>query len=208
MKTSNELYYALTKYGEYWPLNIKNKVNIDQLVNKLNKYKWIQYNPTKDIARKALSITSLDGGMSGVPDLDSLLEFWKRTGEWVDETEMDIKTEIYPLFEKWLDPIEKYICRTHIIKLEPGGFFPAHRDCRDLDIRSFRLFVPLNYSHNGNFFILDNKKIDFTDGQMYFFNECLTHTVFNASMEDWYFIVINVKLTEESVTDTLKHIIG
>lgn len=205
---NNELYYALTKYGNFWPTQLEDNQDVDKLIDKLNEYKWIQYNPSKDINRHALSITSLDGGMSGVPDLDSLLEYWKRTGTWVDETEMDKKTEIYPLFKNWLDPIEKHICRTHVIRLGPGGFFPSHRDCRDLDIRSFRLFVPLNYRRDEHYFILDDKQLHFNNGQMYFFNECLSHTVMNASMNPWHFIVVNVKLSEESVIDTLKHIIG
>ncbi len=206
--TNNELYYALTKYGDFWPLSISHKPEIKKLKETLSDYKWIQYNPTKDINRYGLSITSYDGGMSGIPDLDSLVEYWRRTGTWIDETELDQKTEIYPLFAKWLDPIEKHICRTHIIRLDPGGFFPNHRDCRDLDVRSFRLFIPLDYHDQRHYFILNNKLLQFNNGQMYFFNECLSHTVMNASMSSWHFIVVNVKLTEESVIDTLKHIIG
>ena len=206
--TNNELYYALTKYGDFWPLSISHKPEIKKLKETLSDYKWIQYNPTKDINRYGLSITSYDGGMSGIPDLDSLVEYWRRTGTWIDETELDQKTEIYPLFAKWLDPIEKHICRTHIIRLDPGGFFPNHRDCRDLDVRSFRLFIPLDYHDQRHYFILNNKLLQFNNGQMYFFNECLSHTVMNASMSPWHFIVVNVKLTEESVIDTLKHIIG
>ena len=205
---NNELYYALTKYGNFWPLGIYHNPEIDKLKEELSIYKWIQYNPTKDINRYGLSITSYDGGMSGIPDLDSLVEYWRRTGTWIDETELDQKTEIYPLFAKWLDPIEKHICRTHIIRLDPGGFFPNHRDCRDLDVRSFRLFIPLDYHDLRHYFILNNKLLQFNNGQMYFFNECLSHTVMNASMSSWHFIVVNVKLTEESVIDTLKHIIG
>ncbi|MBX3032387.1 MAG: hypothetical protein KF865_00555 [Bdellovibrionaceae bacterium] len=36
---------------------------------------WKPYNPRKNIARQGLSLTSLDGGLGGIPDLDSLMEY-------------------------------------------------------------------------------------------------------------------------------------
>ena len=54
---------------------------------KASDVKWVQYNPRKPIARWGASITSLDGGTSGIPDLDSLKEYNKEHG--TDYTEKD-----------------------------------------------------------------------------------------------------------------------
>ena len=35
-------------------------------------FEYVQYNPRKPINRYGLSVTSLDGGCSCIPDLDSL----------------------------------------------------------------------------------------------------------------------------------------
>ena len=36
---------------------------------------WKPYNPKKHPGREGLSVTSLDGGFSGIPDLDSIREY-------------------------------------------------------------------------------------------------------------------------------------
>ena len=42
---------------------------------------WVKYNPRKDgYNRYGLSVTSADGGFSGIPDLDSLREYNKING--------------------------------------------------------------------------------------------------------------------------------
>ena len=51
---------------------------------------WKPYNVRKPNNRWGLSITSLDGGLSGIPDLDSLYEYNKDNN--VEITNQDIKT--------------------------------------------------------------------------------------------------------------------
>tara|TARA_B100001057_G_C22729505_1_gene903164 strand:+ start:556 stop:834 length:279 start_codon:yes stop_codon:yes gene_type:complete len=41
---------------------------------------WKRYNPNKPNNRWGLSITSLDGGLSGIPDLTSLKTYEEETG--------------------------------------------------------------------------------------------------------------------------------
>lgn len=200
----NNLYATLTRFGDFFPLSLRSKIDLKNL----EPYQWIQYNPTKDINREALSITSLDGGMSGVPDLDSLYRHYKLTGMAHSEIDFTEKTEIYKYFSGWLDPIEKYLGRTHVIRLNNGGYFPPHRDNKHMDIDSFRLFSPLTYNNNDNFFILQDKKLEFSANQLYFIDTALMHTVFNASDIPWYFLVVNVHLTEDSIKQTLKYITG
>jgi hypothetical protein len=204
---SHSLYQIMTRFGDYYPLNIKGSTS--KIINKLeDNFTWIQYNPRKNIDRYGLSITSLDGGLSGRPDLDSLLEHYKKTGIWIDETEINVKTEVYNYFKPWLDPIESFLGRTHVIKLNQGAYFPPHRDNRDADIRSFRLFMPLNYDSASNFFLLENDKMEFDNGKMYFIDTCKMHTLFNTSNTPFYFVVVNVILSEESVKTTLQYLYG
>jgi len=204
---NSELYNALIRFGSCYPLQLKQDTgNIcDTLAE---KYEWVKYNPRKNIDRDALSITSLDGGMSGIPDLDSLIEYAKKTGEFVSEDRFNVKTEIYPYFKDWLDPLEKYLGRTHIIRLNTGGFFPSHRDCRHVHVDAFRLFLPMTYCSEQNYFMLEEKKLEFNQGQVFFIDTCKTHTVFNASTEPWYFVVMNVALSRESVDKTLTMLYG
>ena len=68
-------YQTLTQYGNFIELDVT--TNAEQLVSWADTFDWVKYNPRKDVNRWGLSITSLDGGLSGVPDLDSLYEYNK-----------------------------------------------------------------------------------------------------------------------------------
>jgi|TARA_B110000240_G_scaffold83107_1_gene94671 hypothetical protein len=203
--TSN-LYSTLTRFGSYYPLKLT--FNVNSIIEELNNnFNWVQYNPRKNIDREGLSITSLDGGMTGRPDLDSLHEYYKKTGIDLDEPDFNTKTPVYPLFSKWLDPFEKYLGRTHVIRLNSGGYFPPHRDNKMSSIPSFRLFLPLNYG-NGRYFLLEDSKMHFENGKMYFIDTAKMHTLFNANETPFYFVVANVILSEESVAKTLNFLYG
>jgi hypothetical protein len=197
------LYSTLTRFGEYYPLKLQNKVG--NLINTLkDNFDWVQYNPRKHIDREGLSVTSLDGGISGKPDLDSLYEYYNETGIMLNETSFTTKTPVYKYFKEWLDPLDGHLGRTHVIRLNRGGYFPPHRDNKHSDIDSFRLFLPLNYSSEQVVFLLEDKKMEFKNGQMYFINTSKMHTLFNTSEKPFYFLVANVILTQESVDATLK----
>jgi len=201
------LYNILTRFGNCYPLKIKH--NVLNTINELNSnFKWVQYNPRKNIDREGLSITSLDGGLSGYPDLDSLYDYYNETGIILKEEDFKIKTPVYEYFSKWLDPFEKYIGRTHVIRLNSGGYFPPHRDNKHSDIKSFRLFLPLNYNNQSHYFMLEDKKLEFNNGVLYFINTALMHTVFNTSTNPFYFMVANVVLDKQSIDNTLQFIHG
>lgn len=201
------LYQTLTRFGDYYPLNLKFKYShiIDQLDQNFN---WVQYNPRKAIDREGLSVTSLDGGMSGYPDLDSLYEYYKETGIILDETKFNKKTPAYTYFKQWLDPLDQHLGRTHVIRLNQGGYFPPHRDNKHSDIKSFRLFMPINYSTKSNFFLLEDKKLEFENGKLYFIDTAKMHTVFNTAETPFYFLVTNIVLSQESVDTTLSFLYG
>lgn len=201
------LYSTLTRFGDYYPLRLENPIG-DIVKDLENNYEWVRYNPRKDIDRWGLSITSLDGGLSGRPDLDSLYEHYSETGEIYREPDFNTKTSVYQYFEKSLDPLQKHLGRTHVIKLNRGAYFPPHRDNKHANIESFRLFLPLNYDKQTIFFMLEDKKMEFDNGKMYFIDTAKMHTLFNTREEPFYFIVANIILSKESVDDTLKFIYG
>jgi hypothetical protein len=203
----SNLYSTLTRFGDYYPLNLTGDAN--NIIEELNNnFDWVKYNPRKNINREGLSITSLDGGLSGKPDLDSLYEYYFETGIAHSESDFNTKTPVYPLFSKWLDPFEKYLGRTHVIRLNSGGYFPPHRDNKSTSIKSFRLFLPLNYSSSSIFFLLEDSKMNFENGKMYFIDTAKMHTLFNTDETPFYFVVANVILSEESVSETIKFLYG
>ena len=70
-----EYYSILTRFGSYYPLNLN--FSVDGIIKELEKnYKWVRYNPRKNIERYGLSVTSLDGKMTGIPDLDSFYDYY------------------------------------------------------------------------------------------------------------------------------------
>ena len=201
------LYSILTRFGDYFQLRLN--FNTGNIINELDEnFEWVQYNPRKNIDRQGLSITSLDGGLSGKPDLDSLYEHYNETGEIYKESNFNNKTSVYPYFRKWLDPLESHLGRTHVIRLNRGGYFPPHRDNKHSNIESFRLFLPLNYDSRTTFFMLEDKKLEFTNGIMYFIDTAKMHTLFHCADNPFYFVVANITLSKESVDDTLKFIYG
>ena len=207
MTENSFLYSTLTRFGDYYPLRLKNQVG-SLIEDVRDNFTWVQYNPRKNINREGLSITSLDGGLSGKPDLDSLYEYHKETGIVLNETHFTIKTPVYKYFKQWLDPLENYLGRTHVIRLNRGGFFPPHRDNKHSNIDSFRLFLPLNYNKMQNFFLLENNRMEFENGMLYFIDTAKMHTLFNTGETPFYFVVANVILSNESVDKTLEFLHG
>ena len=67
----------LSMMGDWLELDI---FNHDKLMEEIAPFKddWKPYNTRKPNNRWGLSVTSLDGGLSGIPDLDSLSEYNKK----------------------------------------------------------------------------------------------------------------------------------
>ena len=55
-------------------------------------------------------------------------------------------------------------------------------------------------------FILDNKILHWTNGHMHFLNTAKVHTLFNASFDPSYWIVLNVKTVPETVDFVIKNV--
>lgn len=205
------LYHNLTVYGDFYPTTHHLDNSKDFVDWTENNFSYVRYNPRKDIKRYGLSITSYDGGLSGIPDLDSLPEYNKEMKTALHETDFNVHTPVYnhSSLSKVLDPIKNDICRTHVLKIDPGGFFPAHRDFRRDVFSTFRLIIPLmNVNPPELTFILDDKVLTWDEGTVYFVNTAKMHYLFNASNRPSYMIVINAVLNNKSVnfvTHHLKH---
>lgn len=200
------LYQNLTRFGCFYQLNVY--YDPDLFLENIKKFdsEWKIYNRRKNIAREGLSITSIDGALSGIPDLDSLYEYNRENNCGLTEIDIDKPTAVYSYALPYFTNISQYICRTHVIKLNPGGSFPIHRDNKSYDIDTFRLFVPLENCNTPNlYFILEDRILRFMRGNVYFIDTCLEHVVFNPSdKKTVIFMVINVKLCRESVDAVIR----
>jgi len=195
-------YEHLALLGNCYPTNFTLN-DTHGIVNTIEeKFDYVRYNPRKPIDRWGLSLTSLDGTMSGIPDLDSIREYNIENDTKYEEEDFNVPTLAYPYFQEVLYPFEPWLFRTHILKLNPGGFFPPHRDV--LGLRSFRLIVPLkNCGAPGVNFILDDKILNFEEGRTYFVDTVKMHYIFNATLDPSYWLVMNVKCNEKSVEEVL-----
>ena len=198
-------YLHLAALGDCYATNLTLN-NASSIVTKSDeKFEYVKYNPRKNIDRWGLSLTSLDGKMTGIPDLDSIREYNIENNTSYDETDFWTQTPAYDDFAEILNPFEPWLFRTHILKLGPGGFFPPHRDA--LGLRSFRMIVPLkNCKAPRVNFILEDKILNFNQGKLYFVNTVKMHYIFNASMDPSYWLVMNVKCTKESVEKVLMNL--
>ena len=201
------LYDSLARYGDIYAL----KLNLDpkKVMNELKLYDsdWVAYNPRKNILRKGLSITSLDGGLSGIPDLDSIREYNIKHNLDLDETEYNKKTELWPLVQDALTPFENYLGRTHFIRMDRTGCFPPHRDDYSIDVNSFRLFIAIDGCNPpDNYFIIEEKICNFIPGKVYFINTCKEHTVFTTGSQST-FVVANITISDESVNTVLNNLL-
>jgi hypothetical protein len=191
-------YEHLALFGTCYPTNFKLDNAADIATKSEEKFEWPRYNPRKDIPRWGLPLTSLDGGISGIPDLDSLREYNIENNTSLKEEDFSTPTPVYEYFKDVLDPFKSWLGRTHILKINPGGYFPPHRDAHDL--KTFRLIVPLqNVSPPNISFIVEDKILNLEVGRVYFVDTIKMHYLFNASLDPSYWLVINVKCTPESV---------
>lgn len=205
-----DLYNRLAIYGDVYQTNHRMRDCNNFIDWTEENFEYVKYNPRKPVERYGLSITSLDGGLSGIPDLDSWGEYNKEYGTSYGERDFSVKTPVYeyPSLKKMIEPISDHIFRSHILKLDPGGFFPPHRDFYGSDFDSYRALVPLSNMNAPDFnFILEDKILSWKNGFMYFLDTAKMHYLFNCSYEPSYMIVFNIDLnlkTIEFMTENLK----
>ena len=195
----------LSLLGNVIPLKLS--VDCNQIIKSISKYKQHikPYNPKKKgLNRYGLSITSLDGGFTGVPDLDCLLEYNKVNQTNFMESDFRKWTPFFQncdTLKTTLEPFHKYIARSHILKLNKGGFFPTHRD---MAFFVFRLFIPISNSTD-YVFILDEKQQFFEKCKVYVINTWLRHSLFSFT-DNTLFTIFNIDLKTETLDILLDHL--
>ena len=197
-------YRLLSQFGTQIELEVT--TDADKLISWIDTFEWVKYNPRKDVNRWGLSVTSLDGGLSGVPDLDSLYEYNKENNTTVGERDFIKPTPVVNYqIQQILEPWSGHYFRTHFLKFGPGGFFPPHRDWNytgePTDV--FRLIMPLRNVNPPQFnFVLDEKILHWNVGRLYFIDTLKMHYLFNNSFTDSYWLIINVDVNKDTIRAT------
>jgi hypothetical protein len=164
--------------------------------------RWPTYNPRKKNNRFGLSVTSLDGGLSGVPDLDSVAEYNSANNSNLTNQSFRKFTPVFdqsPELQRVLSPFKEWMGRCHFIKINQGGFFPDHYDNEKVEFsyEEVRLIGLVKNMNDGAFkFIYDGKVLEFLrDGDLYYFNANKTHSVFSMT-DDAIFLVVTLRFDE------------
>ena len=195
-----------SNFGDVFQLDYP-KWNVDRALDILSKHPgWVQYNPRKPhIKRWGLSITSLDGGFSGFPDLDSLREFNRENATSWQEQDFNKLTSITRNIPEPLDLIQSFpmgtMGRCHFLKLDAGGFFPPHRDNGlALPSPTFRILTPLvDFDGDGHHvWLQEGKPISLKAGVTYFVNTTKVHSLFSFA-GDCIMVVYNVIASEAAI---------
>ena len=165
---------------------IKLNIPCDNHLIDLSKLNWVQYNPRKNNARYGCSITSLDGVDSGIPDLDSIIEYNMLYGTKYTEKDFCTLTEHSTPFKYFLNNFE--VGRSHYLHLAPGGHFPWHRDNDPITVRI--VYTIQNCTSDNLVWLEDDKPLHLEDNNWYYINTRKRHSVFSFS--DCYFAVFNM----------------
>lgn len=174
---------------------------------------WKTYQPHKPgYNRFGLSVTSLNGGFSGDPDLYSLREYQVLHNISYNESHFKARTNLVdfiPELNDFLDFWEPSLGRTHFLRLDKGGFFPPHRDNGALvEVPTFRILVPIhNFGVNDMKWLLEDKVLDLRIGQVYFINTTKIHSVFSF-VDNCIMLVLNVNHSPEILDKMAKHVIA
>lgn len=197
------LYGALINLGNIYPLN--RVIEYGKLEEELEPFaaNWVQYNPRKPkIARQGLSLTSLDGGLSGRPDLDSLYEYNRENGTEYDEASFVTPTRVLRECASLSEPLATFIPhlgRSHLIRLDEGGYFPFHRDSQGIGAATFRLIALLSNCGVGQLcFTHGDRRLFLEQGLLYFMNTKMEHALISFG-PGAKILVLNVRISRESV---------
>lgn len=194
------MYNNLLTFGDIIELDLS--CDTSQLINNISKYEWLKYNPRKDINRYGLSVTSLDGKLTGI-DLDSISEYNKENNTSYNEASFKTFTEVYHNCKetrKLVEPFKPWLWRTHFLNFRKGGYFPPHRDMRRIDEQdSFRILVPIRGCNVPElYFMYEEKPLHFNMGYAYFVNTNKMHSIFSYTDKSCM-LVMNVESNNESI---------
>ena len=199
------IYQQLLQLGDFFELDVR----FDELLflHELRDLdeSWRPYNTSKPHnPRQGLSLFSLDGNDDGVLDLNSVLEYNKANK--TNYNEMSFRTATKNWFQlssinTRLEDLKAHLGRSHLIKLAEGGFFPPHRDRGE----GFRLIAFFNCAPSELFFLIEDEKLFFESGKLYFLNALKEHSVFSFK-ENSIMLVLNVELSHDSFRFVRHHL--
>lgn len=202
MSMENELFLLrLEALGSHYGLDIS--IDCAQLFKELQPFKndWKTYSPHKPgYGREGLSVTSLDGELSGFPDLTSLYDYNREHGTQWSEMSFRKFTRVAscPSLAKLLEAFGPFLGRSHFLRLNRGGHFPFHRDIGAEDEYVFRIFVPIYGAGAYSFvFLLGQERIFLESGTPYFINTRMEHALFSFTEESIH-LVLNVEANSNS----------
>jgi hypothetical protein len=206
MSAYNAALHRLYAMGDWLQLQSfdQNKL-LGELVQFTNN--WKPYNLRKPNNRWGLSITSLDGELGGIPDLDSLYEYNKRNNTEITNYDIKNYTEVYkqsPSLQKIIEPWKPWLGRCHFLKLNSGGFFPEHYDINKLDYSydDTRLIAFVNNNEKyGMKFLYEDQLLNVNEGSLYWFNANKRHSVF--SMVDNCIMIVFCLRFDEKLFETI-----
>ena len=172
---------------------------------------WVRYQPHKPNNRWGLSVTSLDGNFSGVPDLYSLREWNEMSSTTYSEADFKARTnivEFIPELNPFLDFFGNSLGRAHFLRLDSGGFFPPHRDNGAIvDSPTFRIIVPINnFGKHQMKWIQEEQILPLEMGKTYFINTTRPHSLFSFT-DNCTMLVLNVIASKEVLDKLVRHVV-
>ena len=174
-----------------------------------NESDWIYYNRFKPgFNRWAIPLVSPDGSYN--PDyVGSLNDYYRNTGNLVEEKDFKVKTPIvskYHALQRSIDFWGEDVCRSHILKLDKGGFFPPHRDSTwVMPVNMFRIAIPLmNFGQYQAKWYLEDKALNFEMGKTYFINTSKIHHLFSF-VDNAIIVILSVQVTDSSIKKLIAH---
>ena len=171
---------------------------------------WVRYQPQKPNNRWGLSVTSLDGGFSGEPDLYSLREYNTIHGTNYWEADFKARTNLVdfiPELNPFLDFFGSSLGRVHFLRLDAGGFFPPHRDNGAIvESPTFRVIVPISNFHNHQMkWIQEDQVLNLECGKTYFINTTRVHSLFSF-VDNCTMLVLNVIASKEILDKLVRRV--
>lgn len=203
----------IVNWGEVVELDFP-KMDLNKVKEICDKHPgWVRYQEHKmPNNRWGLSVTSLDGGFSGKPDLNSLREWRELHGQSFTESDFRKRTNVctfLPELDEFLNFWEPYLGRAHFIRLDKGGFFPPHRDNGALvEVPTFRILVPIyNFGINDMKWIQEEKVLNLELGATYFINTTRLHSVFSF-VDNCLMLVLNVTADPNMLHKMVKKVVA
>jgi hypothetical protein len=195
----------LDAIGDFVPLNFK--ADLTKFKKEISKYDnvWIPYLHREGLMndRQGLNLVGLPGDTP--TDSLSMPEAMRRTGRKLNELDFDTPTQLYhdlPSLHPILEAFPK-LGRCSLVKVNTGGWFPAHRDGVLLQRTTFRIVVFLtNTGHAHYEWEHDHRIRQIEEGRAYYIDTRKAHRT-HSYVDDSIHLVMNIPKTYENVLRVL-----